>query len=130
MSIKLSPKHGLNPSIGVCFICGEDSGEIILPGLITKKNSLGHPEEVEAPHRAIWHSRPCPKCEGHMKQGILLLSVRDGEKGNNPHRTGRFAVVKEEAIEKVFHPDIVEDILKKRMCFVEDCIWERIGLPT
>lgn len=31
-SIRLSPKHGLNPSISVCFFCGEDKNEIILPG--------------------------------------------------------------------------------------------------
>jgi hypothetical protein len=43
--IKLSPQHGVNPSIGVCFYCGEDSGEIILPGRLKG--------DVEAPRRAV-----------------------------------------------------------------------------
>ena len=29
--IKLSPKHGLNPTIPVCFWCGEERNEVALP---------------------------------------------------------------------------------------------------
>ena len=31
-SIRLSEKHGLNPTLGVCFFCGEETGEIGLLG--------------------------------------------------------------------------------------------------
>ncbi len=130
-NIKLSPKYGLNPSMGVCFICGEDSGEIIIPGLITKKNNLGHPEEAEAPRRAVWHKEPCPKCKEYMKQGIILLSVRNGENGDNPYRTGKFVVIKEEAMKRMISTkELLTDVLKKRMCFIEDKVWNNLGLPT
>ena len=32
--IKLSPKHGLNPTIPVCFWCGEERNEVALLGHI------------------------------------------------------------------------------------------------
>ena len=45
MSIKLSPKHGLNPTIATCFYCGKDKNELILAGKINKKrrrNAYAH----------------------------------------------------------------------------------------
>ena len=34
MALKLSPKHGLNPTISVCFWCGEEKDESALLGHI------------------------------------------------------------------------------------------------
>ena len=42
--IRLSEKHGVNPSIGVCFYCNQDNGEVVLPGRL--------PDDREAPRRA------------------------------------------------------------------------------
>ena len=36
--IKLSPKHGLNPTIPVCFWCGEERNEVALLGHIGDGN--------------------------------------------------------------------------------------------
>lgn len=42
-SIKLSPKHGVNPTIPVCFFCGKPKNEIALMG------RMGGKEDIEAP---------------------------------------------------------------------------------
>ena len=44
--IKLSPKHGLNPTIPVCFWCGEERNEVALLGHIG--DGRKH-EDFEAP---------------------------------------------------------------------------------
>ena len=121
--IRLSPRYGVNPSMGVCFYCGEESGEIILPGEL--------PDDAEAPRHAVWHKTPCPKCQTLMAQGIMLLGVRDGESGDNPYRTGKMAVVKESAMRHIVNDaELLADILKKRICYIEDSTWSKIGLPS
>lgn len=34
--ILISEKHGINPCMGICERCGEDTGEILIPGKINK----------------------------------------------------------------------------------------------
>lgn len=95
---------------------------------------------------------PCHECEGYMKQGILLISVRAGDmdaverdwkdheiamKGErhphpfipNPFRTGGWCVVKQEAVERWLKEPLLSQVLKCRWCFVEDDVWNAIGLP-
>lgn len=121
-SIRLSPKYGLNPSIPVCFLCGEDKNEIILPGRLR--------DDAEAPRKCVWNYEPCDKCKEYMKQGIILISAKSGGDTKNPDRTGGWVVVKEEAVKRIFtNVSIQEEVLKKRTCFVEDEAWDQIGLP-
>ena len=86
--IKLSPKYGLNCAIPLCFFCNKAKNEILLPGRL--------PGDVEAPRNAVWDKKPCQECAGYMQQGIILISVKDGESGagDNPYRTGGWCVVK------------------------------------
>ena len=67
--------------------------------------------------------KPCPKCQKYMKQGTILISVRDGESGDNPYRTGNWAVIKKEATKKIFNKET-------KIAFVEDTLWKKLGLPT
>lgn len=123
MSIRLSPKHGVNPAIPLCFFCLEPKNEIILPG------RLG-PDDREAPRSTVWDYRPCDKCKGYMEMGVILISTRDGESGNNPFRTGGWAVVKDEAVRRfVTDPAMADEICEKRVAFLEDRTWDMIGLP-
>lgn len=120
--IRLSEKYGVNPSMGQCSYCGGDDGTIALFGRL--KN------DAEAPRRAVVSKEPCPTCKGWMREGVMLVSVRDGETGENPYRTGRMAVVKDAAIARlVTSPDLVADILKKRLAFIPDAVWFALGLP-
>jgi hypothetical protein len=125
-SILLSPQHGVNPSVGVCFYCGEDDGTVVLAGKMKG--------DAEAPHKAIWTKEPCPKCKDYMKQGIIFIGVRDGEAslspGENPYRSGQFLVVKEEAVKRMLEeksPALLADILKQRVAFLEESTLRAIG---
>jgi hypothetical protein len=63
-----------------------------------------------------------------MRQGIILIGVRDGEQGDNPYRTGNFCVLKEEAVKRAIKD--CEGILKSRVAFVDETTWEALGLPV
>jgi len=129
MSIRLSPKYGLNPSLSQCFYCGGDKNEVIVPGHIRERGAMG-PTDVEAPRKAVWNTEPCDQCKAWMAQGIILIGTQDGESGNNPLRTGRFAVLKEEALRRMVRPpELVDAICKKRVAFIEETTWRRLGLP-
>lgn len=54
--IEISPKHGLNPTIPVCFWCGKEKNEIALLGRIREKtkdrfgsNTVVRGSDIEAP---------------------------------------------------------------------------------
>ena len=107
-SVKLSPKHGLNPTMGVCFFCGEETGEIALLGKLKG--------DKEAPRRAVLHYDPCKKCKERWADGVALIAVvtEQPEDKRPPianadkehpdlYPTGNYAVIKQEAAEKAFN---------------------------
>jgi hypothetical protein len=118
----LSPKHGVNPSLGICFYCGGEDGTVVLPGLLKG--------DAEAPRRACWTREPCEKCRGYMAQGVILISVRNGSPDReNPERTGRFFVVKEEAVRRFLREPALARVLKRRIAFMEDATLNALGFP-
>jgi hypothetical protein len=130
-SIRVSPKHGINPSLGVCFICGKDDGTIVLPGVMHRKDDRGVviEHDVEAPHRACWSREPCPNCKGLMQEGIILISVdpKRSESEQDPYRSGGWCVVTESYVKRIF--TIHDAVLRARMAFIEDEVWDKLGLP-
>lgn len=100
-SIKLSPKHGLNPCIPTCFFCGEDKNEIALLGQIGDRRKG---EDFEAPMKAVLDYVPCEKCQEKFAQGVLLIEVTTSPEyigmpiAENVYPTGRYVVVKPEAL--------------------------------
>lgn len=95
-SIKISPKHGVNPSVLHCECCGKNYGVALLGKL--KK-------DAEAP-RNIYQGL-CNDCQGVIDQGgAMLIEVKDGESGNNPYRTGRLVGVSKDFKERnhIDHP--------------------------
>ena len=119
--IRLSKKHGVNPSVMLCFFCNEPSGVAL----------LGHMKgDVQAPHQGVFDKEPCTKCKGYMEQGVILISVKDGEEGENPYRTGGWVVVKVDAVERMLQPEELRvQVINKRMAFVPDAAWDALGLP-
>ena len=115
--IRLHKEFGLNPTMPICFVCGEEKGEIALLGASYKEN---------APMHMLIDKEPCDKCKGHMKQGIILISVKDGSSGDNPYRTGGWCVVKKEAMLNIINDP---KMFEKGMCFVPDSAWKKLGLP-
>jgi len=113
--IRLSKEHGVNPTIPVCFLCGESKNEIAL---------LGSSYHGEAPMYMCIDKKPCDKCEKLMDTGVLLICVQDGTDQSNPYRTGKMVVLKVEAAQRIFN-----NIGSSRAAFVEESAWKKIGLP-
>ena len=137
MNIRLSKEYGVNPSVEQCFVCFKDVGVI----LFGKINTGKYGEDPEAPRKVCLgpNSEPCNECKKHMEMGVILISIRNGEEseegnaGNfNPYRTGGWCVVRDEAITRWLGGDndeLLAGILKKRMAFLPDEVWDMIGLP-
>lgn len=128
--IILSKKYGVNPAIPLCFYCNKPKNQIILAGRIRRVGDF----DAEAPRNMVWDREPCEECKGWMEKGILFISVDEAKsKGDlkNPYRTGGWAVVKDEAVERmgIQPPELLAQILKRRTCFLPDEVWNMLGLP-
>jgi len=112
--IILSKKHGVNPTIPVCYYCGKEKNEVALLGKL--------PGDAKADSKTVVDMSPCDDCAELMKKGVMLIGVRDGEKGPNPYRTGSVMVVSQEAAERIFGGSYE----KNRACFVHDSILKQL----
>lgn len=113
--IRLSEKHGVNPMLVVCELCGGDTGEIALLGRLR--------DDAEAPHKGALRGSVCPTCRDYMAQGVLLVIVRDGTQAD-PYRTGEIHVIRAEAPARMF-----PTLGAKRAAFLEESAARLIGLP-
>lgn len=107
--ITISPKYGANPSMDLCFWCGQPKG-IILCGRMHEKK--GDRTDVEAPKGMVMNLEPCDKCKDNFNLGVQIVEVvDDGSKFHNDLTfaiqaedkkvkwpTGRFVVMKAESI--------------------------------
>ena len=100
--IKISPKHGLNPTIPVCFWCGKQKNEIALMGRMK--------DDIEAPKNMVLNYVPCEECQNHMAMGVAVLEASDhpNTEGQPPmqkgvYPTSRFVVVTTECADRVFN---------------------------
>lgn len=125
-SITLHPEFGVNPSLDICFWCGEASGVAL----------LGRNGGKEAPRKIISSMEPCTKCQEGMAQGITLMEASPKRLMENMpaiqegiYATGRWIVVKEEAIPGMFNPEMEEALLKSRKGFVEVGVFDMLLPP-
>ena len=102
--IILSKKHGVNPSINMCFWCGGDK-ELILFGRL--------PQDKEAPIHICMDYQPCDKCKEQWTAGVTLIEcsnvpLRDDQPAmqTNAYPTGRYMVITEDAFKRIFNVDI------------------------
>ena len=113
--IQISPKHGLNPSMGRCEVCGRDTGEILLLGRLKG--------DAEAP-RTLVHGL-CDDCRRVREVGgVIFIEVRDGESGDDPYRTGRVVGITREAAERLLPPG--HAALSKGVAYVEETALRRV----
>lgn len=98
-----------------CFACG-DSAHILIH---TRFHNI---QEV---HNKVDPRHPfCQQCADMMKAGnSILISVRDGEKGENPYRTGRLCVMTPQGTSRLFKGKAPP------LAFIEDALWDQLGLP-
>lgn len=130
-SIKISPKHGLNPSIPVCFWCGEEKSEIVLLGRVDKEDS-------QAPMHMVMNYEPCEKCKKAFSMGIHVIGVntKPYENGQPPiqedgevmlYPSGAFFVATEQWVNRVITNDQDrERILKCGKLLLDDSIVKEI----
>lgn len=120
--IKLSPKHGVNPVIPVCFWCGKDKNEVALLGRIDKEDS-------EAPKNVIIDYEPCDKCKEIFNQGILIVGAVEeppidnlppiaGDENCSMYPTGAHVVMSEKGVEDMLRKNgldhMVEGVLETK----------------
>ena len=130
MSLRISHKHGVNPTIPLCYFCGQPKNEIVLLGLL--------PNDAEAPRNLVIDYQPCEKCREMMELGVTLVEVtidppNVGQpplahiEGEDIYPTGRWCVVKPEFIDKAINdPDLAENIKRERKAFLPPDAYAKI----
>ena len=124
--IKISPQHGLNPTIPVCMFCGKEKNEVALLGKIGGRN-----EDIEAPRSMILDYEPCDECKEKIGDGILVIGVvpRNGRNimpiMNDLVPSGTWCVMTEEAVIRIFDMDgenaaMKEGVVKTRRLLVDN----------
>lgn len=123
MSIRISNKHGVNPSLSVCYYCGGDKNELILAGAL--------PGDKPAPHRGVWNYEPCDECAEFMKRGVICIGVDESKTTDqkNPYRDGNWCVITAEALERLVRPPLCDEILRRRVAFINEETWLAMNLP-
>lgn len=120
-SIRLSGQLGVNPMLITCFVCNEDTGTIALLGKLKGDRA--------APYKGVLDEEPCDNCKAWMEKGVILISTRAGSEGS-PYRTGGWAVLKDEAVERFpFDEGMISSLLQRRVGYLEDEVWDMLGLP-
>lgn len=79
-NIKLSPKHGLNPSLQLCLYCRK-AKSILLNGKIGK-------DDLEASKEVVTDIEPCDKCKEKYKDCTLVVELN-----KNDIPTGRWLAI-------------------------------------
>lgn len=126
--IRLHPKHGVNPTIPLCFWCGEGRNEVAL---------LGAAYKGEAPHNLLLDYEPCDSCGEKMALGITLVEATQRPAFTHQrviqepdvYPTGKWWVMKEDAVKRIFTPGkTVEAMLEKRKAFIDPETAVTLGL--
>ena len=113
MSIHLSKKYGVNPSVEICSTCGKEIGVVLFGA--SYKDEKG--STAEAPD-SVCMGNLCDDCKKIIKDGgIFFIEVRSDREG--VQLTGRVCAIKEEAVSK---------ILKRydKVNYMESNVWEWI----
>lgn len=131
-SIPISPKHGLNPTIPICFFCGKERSEIALLGKL--------PNDAEAPRYAIIDYEPCDECKTAMASGITLIGTtfHPNTQGQPPitnkpqpaYPTGSWVVLREEAVDRIFTEETAATLKTTRKAYVEQAELLKFMPPT
>ncbi len=127
MSIRLDPKHGVNPSVQVCFFCGEDAGVVLFGALHRETRRAfqeqGFSEDGEAPRSVVIPGGACTKCEELLQERVLFVEVESEEKTT---RTGRCAWVRRTVVEDMITEPMASTILEGGMCYLDVNTWSQL----
>lgn len=119
--ITLHPEFGVNPSLDICFWCGEPKGVAL----------LGRNKGREAPRQMVTSYEPCDTCKENFALGILVLEVTPEPQAQGQaslvndiqaYPTGRHLVLDRSCA--MFEDR--EDILEKGRCLIQVSDFEQI----
>ena len=96
-SIKLSRKHGLNPTIPICFWCGQEKNEIAILGKVDTPDE----KDVEAPMYSILDYTPCEKCQTNWDTCVICIAAT--ETPNTENQLG-IKVKNEDGSDRIVYP--------------------------
>jgi len=119
MNIRVSEKYGVNPSLGLCFWCGEEDGTVLLVGRL--------PHDAEAPRHMCATYEPCAKCQEKMTLGITIIEAshepvtkEQPPMNRDVYPTGRWWVLSEDWARRTLQPaEVLEAVLTHRKAFME-----------
>ena len=105
-NIRISPKHGVNPTIPICAWCGQKKNEIAMLGKIDREDS-------EAPKNCILDYVPCDHCAEQWSAGVAILEATTKrpepyrppmkqDKGVDIYPTMRMVVIRAESASQIF----------------------------
>lgn len=109
-SIRVSPSHGLNPSMLACFACSETYGIALLGKLPARREKARYgywpdvvrDEDPEAP-RVMRGGDLCDRCRKVVADGgVIFIEARD-ETTPDETRTGRMWAITGEAFDRIFN---------------------------
>lgn len=132
-SILLSERHGVNPTIPICFWCRKEKNEIAMLGLLK--------DDAAAPRHALLDYDPCPECEEKMASGITVLAITDRPntpnqfpiQKNGPYPTGDWVVINPEALKPILSEDMYDQVIKIKKLCVDQTIfdqWTQEAIPN
>lgn len=128
-SIRLSEKHGVNPSICKCFFCGESKGIALLGQIGDRRKG----EDIEAPREIVMDYEPCDECQSKMKDGVTLIEVTDkqpkdmrpalnAQNNQKVYPLGGWCVIKPEAFSQMTN----QQWSAGQKCFVDSQVLQMI----
>ena len=123
-SIPLSPTHGVNPSLGQCFWCGEQNGTVLLLGRL--------PNDQPAPYMVVMDYEPCNACKKKFAMGVTLVEVTDTPLANGQrpfgtsgaYPTGRLVVVTPDSILRIFQQPMADLIVQNKSAIIDPEVFE------
>lgn len=125
-----------------CYFC-QESFEIVMSTIFVSPDSE-RAKRFEEMNGKVINMIPCQKCQGLMKQGVIIITIDDAKSGKdwwkekmpNPYRTGGWVVLTDEAVvqmcDAIYQPKEAEQMkewaLGNRFMFLEHWVAEKIGL--
>lgn len=129
--ITLHRKFGLCPTMPICFWCDQEKGEIALLGNKWKSQT------EEPPKHMVLDYEPCDTCKANRDKGIVLMeATKEPMVLHQPpirehppiYPTGRWAVVTEEFVTRIFDAEMAKGALEHRGALVDPEAAAKLGL--
>lgn len=131
-SIRLSEKHGLNPTIPLCPYCEKPKNQVAMLGAEGDKlaKALGRADGEMPMHCHLpGDVYPCEDCLETKKDYVFLFSAEKTEKGTLP--TGRFAMARRTFLESVLNdPSAIPEEHPALMAVAEQVFDSLVNLKT